>query len=197
MLNIIWPVFIIISIIYAIASGNIEKLNSEIFESCDSAIKLSLTFLGTMCLWNGLMKIVQETTLIDRIKKLLRPLMRILFPRMNKNSKEYEEISMNIIANMLGLGNAATPLGIRAMKTMQEKNDNKKEISDNMAMFIIINTISIQIIPTTIIAIRNSLGSENPNWIIVPVWISTICATVSGIIVSKILIGNRKKKFEK
>ena len=197
MLNIIWPVFIIISIIYAIASGNIEKLNTEIFESCDSAIKLSLTFLGTMCLWNGLMKIVQETTLIDRIKKILRPLMRILFPRMNKNSKEYEEISMNIIANMLGLGNAATPLGIRAMKTMQEKNDNKKEISDNMAMFIIINTISIQIIPTTIIAIRNSLGAENPNWIIVPVWISTICATASGIIVSKILIGNRKKKFEK
>ena len=187
MLNIIWPVFIIISYIYAIYVGKVAEINNSIFESCKSAVDLSITFLGTMCLWTGIMQIAKKTTLITKLANLLRPIMKILFPDIDKNNPVYEEISMNMVANILGLGNAATPLGLKAMKTMQKTNSHKDTLTNSMAMFIIINTASIQVIPTTVIAIRSSLGSSNPTAIIIPVWIA-ICAAIAGIISAKILM---------
>jgi spore maturation protein A len=197
MLNIVWPIFIIISFSYAIFFGNLNNLNSEIFASTESAIKLSINLLGTICLWNGIMQIASKTSIIDKLTKFLKPVINFLFPELRKNSKIQKEISMNMVANILGLGNAATPLGLKAMKSMQEENKQKDRLTDSMAMFIVINTASIQIIPTTVIAIRNSLGSENPTSIIFPVWIATICAAVAGIIAVKILINitnNKEKK---
>lgn len=191
MLNKIWPAFLIISFIYAILNGNIEEFNNSIFTSCAQTVNLILKLFGTMCLWNGLMKIVQETSLMKKLTKFISPLMKILFPKMKKEDKEYKEITINIIANLLGIGNAATPLGLKAMQTMQEKNPQKDKITDSMAMFIVLNTASIQLIPSTVIAVRASLGSVNPSQIIVPVWIATIAADVAGIVASKILM----KKF--
>lgn len=188
MLNIIWPVFIIISYIYAIFIGNVTPINNSIFESCKSAVDLSITFLGTMCLWSGIMKIVQNTTLITRLTSFLKPIMKFLFPDLKKEDEAYKEISMNMVANILGLGNAATPLGLKAMKTMQKANSKKDTLTNSMAIFIIINTASIQIIPTTVIAIRSSLGSTNPTSIIIPVWIATICAAIAGVVSAKILM---------
>ncbi len=188
MLNIIWPIFIIISYIYAIIIGNTLEINNSIFESCQSAVNLSITFLGTMCLWSGIMKIAQKTTLMNKLTNLLSPIMKILFPEIKSNNQAYKEISMNIVANILGLGNAATPLGLKAMKTMQSENFKKDTLSNSMAIFIILNTASIQIIPTTVIAIRSSLGSTNPTSIILPVWIATICAAIAGIASAKILM---------
>lgn len=188
MLNIIWPVFLIISIIFSILMGNINELNSSIFQSTSDAVNLCITLLGTMCLWNGIMQIANKTTFIKKITKLLSPLMKLLFPKIRKDDEVYQEISMNIVANVLGLGNAATPLGIKAMKSMQEKNIDKKVLTNEMATFIVLNTASIQIIPTTVIAIRNSLGSTNPTAIIVPVWVATICAAIAGITATKIFI---------
>lgn len=188
MLNIVWPIFIIISFSYAIFSGNLENLNNSIFESTNSAIKLSIDLLGSMCLWSGIMQIASKTTLIENLTKLLNPLLNFLFPKLKENKKIKKEVSMNIIANILGLGNAATPLGLKAMKSMQEENKNKETLSDTMMMFIVLNTASIQLIPTTVIAIRNSLGSQNPTSIIFPTWISTIIAAVIGITVTKIII---------
>lgn len=188
MLNIIWPIFIIISYIYAIIIGNTLEINNSIFESCQSAVNLSITFLGTMCLWSGIMKIAQKTTLMNKLTNLLSPIMKILFPEIKSNNQAYKEISMNIVANILGLGNAATPLGLKAMKIMQSENSKKDTLSNSMAIFIILNTASIQIIPTTVIAIRSSLGSTNPTSIILPVWIATICAAIAGIASAKILM---------
>lgn len=188
MLNIIWPIFIIISYVYAICVGNVSNINNSIFESCKSAVDLSITFLGTMCLWTGVMNIAKKTTLITKLANGLGPIMKILFPDIKKEEEAYGEISMNMVANILGLGNAATPLGLKAMKTMQKKNLKKDTLSNSMAMFIIINTASIQIIPTTVIAIRTSLGSSNPTAIILPVWIATIGAAVVGVITAKILM---------
>lgn len=193
LLNILWPIFIIISFIYAIFFGNIENLNKSIFSSVEEAVNLSISLLGTMCLWSGIMQIARETTFVNKLSNLLAPVMKFLFPDVKKGSTIYQEISMNIIANLLGLGNAATPLGLKAMKSMQEENTEKDRLTDSMAMFIVINTASIQIIPTTVIAIRNSLGSENPTSIIFPVWIATICAAVCGIIAVKILIKVTRK----
>ena len=191
MLNIIWPVFIIISFAYAIIMGNVQEVNKSIFDSAGSAVELSITFLGTMCLWNGIMKIVQETSLMNKLTTLLKPLMNFLFPELKKESPAKEKISMNIIANILGLGNAATPLGIKAMSELQKENTKKDTLSNSMVMFIVLNTASLQLIPTTVIAIRTSLGSENPSSIIVPVWIATMAAAITAIFITKSLM----KKF--
>ena len=194
MLNKIWPVFIIISFIYAIFSGNLDQLNSSIFTSTSDAINLCISLLGTMCLWSGIMQIANKTTIIDKLMKLLNPIINLLFPEIKQNKQIKKEISMNMIANILGLGNAATPLGLKAMKSMQKENLKKDTLSNSMLMFIVINTASIQIIPTTVIALRNSLGSKDPTQIVFPVWIATICAAIGGIIATKILIRFGKKE---
>ena len=191
MLNILWPVFIIISIVYAIFSGNIENLNNSIFESTESAVNLTLTLIGMTCLWSGIMEIASKTKIIEYLSNFLRPITKKLFLDLNENS--YNNIVMNIIANILGLGNAATPLGLKAMKELQKENKNKEQLSDNMMMLIVLNTASLQIIPTTVISIRSSLGSLNPTKIIFPVWISTICAAIVGIVFTKIIIIYKKK----
>lgn len=191
MLNIIWPAFIIISTIYALVSGNIEELSNGIFDSAESAVQLTLTFFGTICLWNGIMEIAKQTSLMKKLTQVLKPLINFLFPEIKNNHQVYEEISMNIVANLLGLGNAATPLGLKAMKTMQKENPHKDTLTNSMAMFIVINTASIQLIPTNVIAIRNSLGSNAPSEIILQVWVATIVAAVVGITATKLLM----KKF--
>ena len=188
MLNILWPIFIILSVVYAIIFGNIEEVNTGIFNSLSEAVELSLTFLGTICLWSGIMEIDKKTSLINKLNKLLKPFINFLFPDLKNNEIAKQEISMNMIANILGLGNAATPLGIKAMKTMQKENKVKDTLSNSMMMFIVINTASIQLIPTNVIAIRTSLNSQNPTSIIIPVWIATIIAGVVGITLTKILI---------
>lgn len=194
MLNFIWQIFIILSFSYAIFSGNLQNLNSSIFESVESAVNLSITMLGTMCLWSGIIHVATNTKIINIIHKLLKPVIKFLFPEIKHNTKAQNEISMNMVANILGLGNAATPLGLKAMETLQEENEHKETLSNSMIMLIVLNTASIQIIPTTIIAIRSSLGSENPTSIIVPVWIATICAGIAGISITKLLIKYSKKR---
>lgn len=188
MLNTIWPIFIIISFVYAILTGNIEKLNNSIFESTQSTVSTVITLLGTICLWNGIMEIAENTSLIDKIIGWLKPLLKRLFPDIKGNEEIEKEISMNLVANILGLGNAATPLGLKAMNSMQRQNKDKKRLSNSMIMFIVLNTASLQLIPTTVIAIRSSLNSGNPTKIIFPVWIATISAATVAVIVTKICI---------
>ena len=191
MLNIIWPMFIIISFIYAFFSGRIPEVNNSIFESTKSAVELSISLLGTICLWNGIMHIASNTKIVEHLSKILNSIMKKIFPDIKKEDKAHKEITMNIIANIMGLGNAATPLGLKAMKSMQEKNKDKEKLSNSMAMFIVLNTASIQLIPTTVIAIRSSLGSSNPTAMIIPIWIATFLAAISAIFASKVLM----KKF--
>lgn len=191
MLNKIWPFFIIISFIYSIYTGNISNVNNAIFDSAEQTVSLCITLLGTLCLWNGIMNIAVKTSLISKLTGVLKPLIKFLFPDLTNDKKISEEVSMNIVANILGLGNAATPLGLKAISSMQEKNKDKSTLSNSMAMFILINTASLQIIPTTVIALRSSLGSTNPSQIILGVWIATITAFLTAVILGKIL----SKKF--
>ena len=188
MLNKLWPIFIIISISYAIFSGNIESINESIFESAESAVSLALTLIGMTCLWSGIMEVAANTRLIEYLSKLLKPIIKRIFGKINTESESYNNIIMNVVANILELGNAATPLGLKAMKELQKENKDKESLSDNMMMLIVLNTASLQLIPTTIIAIRSSLGSANPTMIIFPVWIATICAAIVGICITKIII---------
>ena len=114
MLNIVWPIFIIISIVFAFFSGNLKELNSSIFESTETAVNLCITLLSTMCLWSGIMQIASKTSAMKKITNFLRPIMKLLFPKLKKDSNLYQEISMNMVANILGLGNAATPLRFKS-----------------------------------------------------------------------------------
>lgn len=188
MLNILWPIFIILSISFSIVNGNLEDLNKAITASTESAVTLTLTLIGSTCLWSGIMEIASNTKIVNILSRLLKVIINKLFQNINKNEMAEKKIIMNIIANILGLGNAATPLGLEAMKELQKENIEKEKLSDNMMMLIILNTASLQIIPTTVIAIRTALNSENPTKIIFPVWISTICAGVVGIVMTKLLI---------
>lgn len=121
MLNYIWPFFILISIIFAFFTGNISNLNISIFESTETAISLCITLVGTMCLWNGIMQIARTTDLIKKITNILQPLIKLLFPKLNRNDDIYKDISMNIVANILGLGNAATPLRFKSNEYIARK----------------------------------------------------------------------------
>lgn len=192
MLNKIWPIFIVISIIFSFFSGNIEKVNNAVFESTENAISVTITLLGTMCLWSGIMNIASNLSLIDKLCNAITPIISFLFPDIKSSKKIKKEISMNIIANFLGLGNAATPLGLKAMNSMQKQNTDKKYMSKSMKMFILINTASIQLIPTTIFAIRKSLGSSNPTIILIPVWCTTLCSAIGGITCLKKLLKRKK-----
>lgn len=195
MLNKIWPAFVIVSIIFSIFSSNITELNNAIFESTESTVSVMLTLIGTMCLWSGIIKIANNLSLINIINKLLSPLINFLFPDLKNNNKIKNEVSMNMVANILGLGNAATPLGLKAIKDMQKNNIKKDELSNSMMMLILINTASLQIIPTTVIALRKSLASQNCTGIIVPVWGATVCAAVAGVIAVKLLIKKDNGSF--
>ena len=195
MLNILWPIFIIISIIYAVISGNIENLNNSIFVETENVVQFSLTLLGMTCLWSGIMEVALNTRIIDCLSKILKPVINFLFKDIEKDDECNKNIIMNIIANILGLGNAATPLGLKAMNALQKHNKEKSTLSDNMIMLIVLNTASLQVIPTTVIAIRNSLGSKNPTMIILPVWIATVCAAIVGVLVTKILIKFNRRKL--
>ncbi len=174
MLNSIWPIFIIISVLYSFLFGNIEMLSNSIFESIDSTVGVIISLAGTMCFWNGMMNIAKSTSIMSKFENLINPLVKKIFPNLKKESPAYKNIALNITSNVLGLGNAATPLGLKAMEELKKENGEKMELSKDMKMFILINTASIQIIPTTVIAIRSSLDSAEPAKMIIPVWIVSI-----------------------
>lgn len=194
MLNYLWPMFIIVSFIFAIISGNVEKLNNSIFESIESVISLSMTLVGTMCLWCGIMEIVKNTSIMNKLTKILRPILLWLFPDARYNKDAMDNISINVVSNILGLGNAATPAGMKAIDSLKESNEDKQSLSDSMMMLIVLNTTSVELMPTTVIAIRQSLNAQNPASIIIPIWISTIVGTMVGIISTKLLIKRDSKK---
>lgn len=185
MLNKIWCFFIVASVVFGLLSGSYQDVNSAVFSSIESTVTLIITLFGSICFWNGIINIVKNTTLINRIKKILNPIISIIFPDINKSSEVYANISMNMTSNLLGLGNASTPCGLKAMEGLQKENINKEKLSNNMMLFMLINTASIQLIPTTIISIRMGLGSKNPSGIIIGVWFASIVTFISMLIITK------------
>lgn len=185
MLNKIWCFFIVVAIIFGLISGTYVDVNNSIFTGIEETVSLMISFIGTISFWNGIMNIIENTSLINKLKNILKPLIKIIFKDINLESEVGENIAMNMTSNILGLGNAATPCGLKAMEELQKENSNKESLSNNMLLFILINTASIQIIPTTIISIRTGLGSQNPSCIILGVWFSSIVAFVAMLVITK------------
>ncbi len=188
MLNKIWCFFILIAIIFSMFNGSYMEVNNSIFESINTSKNLILTLLFNICFWSGIMNIIKHTSLVDKIKNFLKPVLKFIFPEVDTNSDAFKNISMNVVSNLLGLGNASTPAGLKAMEKLQERNLNKEKLSNEMLLFILMNTASIQLIPTNIIGIRMGLGSENPTGIIFGVWISSIITFLFIIVFTKFYI---------
>lgn len=182
MLNYVWSGLVIISIICSVFLGNTEDLSKALVDSGASSIELIITMAGIICLWTGIMKIAVESGLTSVFAKVFSPLLRPLFPNLDKDSDAFKSISMNISANLLGLGNAATPFGLKAMEQLHTLNNKAETASNEMVIFVVMNTASLQLLPTTLASLRQSYGSSAPFEIIVPVWISSACALAAALI---------------
>ena len=172
-MNCIWGAMIIISLVVSLLTGRVEQTAAAAASGAAAAIESCISLLGIMCLWTGLAKIGEKAGLIKVFARAARPVLRLLFPRLDPNGRAAHSIVMNMDANFIGMGNAATPLGINTA-------------SNEMCMFVVINTASIQLLPTTLISMRQTWGSSNPGAVIVPVWIVSICAVSLGVAAAKI-----------
>lgn len=186
-MNKIWPWIMIISLIIGIFNGKVQEMTTTLFESAEASIETCLNILGIVSLWSGLMNIAEKSGLIQKAQKLVYPVIKILFPEVPKNSPAIGNIAMNMTANIIGLGNVATPVGLKAMEELQSINPQKDTLSKAMMMLLVLNMSSIQLIPTTVIALRASFGSENPAEIVIPVIIASFTAVFVGIIIVKIM----------
>lgn len=185
MLNYIWLGMLIIGFIVAIMNGRINEVTQAAMNSAREAVDLSIGLLGIMCLWVGLMSIAEKSGLIRVLARFLKPFLSFLFPGVPRNHPATGAIVMNLVANFLGLGNAATPLGLKAMSELQKLNAKKDTATNAMSMFLILNTSVIQLIPATVIAIRVQYNSANPTEIISTIWVTSACAMIVGIIFAK------------
>lgn len=191
MLNYIWAALMLLSFFCALITGRMPQLSEAILSGAGDAVTLTISMMGMMCLWTGLMKIAQNGGITKFLSKLFYPVFRFLFPGFPQGSKAMDCICMNITANLLGMGNAATPLGIAAMKEMDRAQGHTGTASNAMVLFVLINTASIQLIPTTMGALRAKYGASVPFDVLPAVWIVSIAALIFGICIAKLL---EKKK---
>ena len=186
LVNYIWLFFIVGGILFSLVNGNIDDVTNALFNSADEAVNLALGLISIMSFWLGIMKIIEKSGLIRVINKLLTPMAKFLFPDVPKDHPAMNAILMNMSANLLGMGNAATPFGIKAMQNLQELNDKKDRATDSMCTFLAINTSSITLIPTTVLGIRAAAGSQEPTEIVGTTLIATICSATAAITADKV-----------
>ena len=189
MVNKIWALFFIIGIIVSVINGNLEGLNEVLLGSAKEAFDMILKLFPVMALWLGITKIASVSGLLNKMSRLISPVLGKLFPEIPKGHASLSLITSNVIANFFGLGNAATPFGLKAMQKLQEINPKKDTASRSMITFLVLNTSGLTLIPTTIISLRMMYGSKNPTEIVLGCIIATTCSTVAGMLMDK-----KKKK---
>jgi len=187
MLNVIWVIMVFSGIITSVITGRTKEVSDAILSSCGQAVNLTIVMLGAMCLWSGLMKVAEKAGIVDALARLLKGVFRFLFPGIPKGHPANGAIAMSLSADLLGLGNAATPLGILAMKELSGINGTSPVASNAMVMFGVITAACIQLIPSTVLIIRHQAGSAYPSSIIPCVWIASLVSALTGIIAAKVL----------
>lgn len=187
-----------VSIIFAVFRGTMPEVSSAILDKSGEAVELVISICGVMCLWCGLMKVAERAGLVEKLSKLLSPIVGLLFRNIKKGGKAAGFITMNLAANILGLGNASTPLGIQAMRAISEENGAEDgTATDDMIMLAVLNTASLQILPTTAAALRTANGCQTPLDILPCVWIVSIYAAVTAVLSAKLMgaYSRRKKRI--
>lgn len=186
MMNYVWVIIIIFSFFCAIATNNMPSLSSAVISGGTEAITLVLKLTGIICFWKGLMAIAEKSGLTQIISNMLKPVLKLLFPKL-KDEKAKNAISMNLTANLLGLGNAATPLGLEAMKRLQENSLKKDTATDEMVRFVVLNSAALHLVPTTVALLRHEFGSQNPMEILLPSIVTSFFSVTVGVLMTFIL----------
>ena len=186
-MNYIWFFIILVSIISAAVTGRMENLINAVLSSAQKAIEVAIYLAGIMAFWLGIMRIAEKSKLVNLISKFFSPAAKFLFPSVPKDSPVIGDIAMNFTANAIGVSNAATPMGIQALKGLQELNKNKKSASNDMCMLVGMNTAAFQLVPATVIAVLAANGAKNPTEIVFPTLIVTSVSFLSAIVIAKIL----------
>ncbi|MBT2737999.1 nucleoside recognition domain-containing protein [Bacillus sp. ISL-7] len=194
MVNYIWVFMTVVGFIFALINGTMAEVNKAIFDGAKEAVTLCIGLISVLVFWLGMMRIAEESGLLERLSKLFRPLVKRLFPDVPVSHPAMGYILSNMISNMFGLGNAATPLGIKAMEELKKLNGGKDSASRSMVTFLAINTASITIIPTTVIAIRINYHSASPTEIVVPTIIATIISALGAILIDRYFYYRRSRK---
>lgn len=185
MVNLIWACMAAFGILYAMFNGTMEEVNKAIIESAGDAVTLSIGLISILVFWLGIMKIAEEAGILKVLTKLMRPLIEKIFPEIPKNHPAMGYILSNFTANFFGLGNAATPLGLKAMQEMKKLNHNSDTASRSMITFLAINTSSLTLIPTTVIAIRMQYNSKSPTEIVITTLIASLAGVTSAILIDR------------
>lgn len=194
MINIIWMLLFVVGFLYAAFNGTMEEVNKAIFAGGKEAIAVSIGLISVLVFWLGLMKIGEESGLLNKLTSMFRPVVKKLFPEVPADHPAMGYILSNIVANIFGLGNAATPMGIKAMEQLKKLNNNKNSASRSMITFLAINTSSLTIIPTTVIAIRMQYQSHSPTEIVGTTIVATILSTTAAILIDRFFYYRRKRR---
>lgn len=187
MLNYIWGFMIIIGVIYGAITGKMPELTNAALDSAKEAVTLCITMVGIMSFWTGIMEVARTSGIISQATRLIRPFINFMFPNIPDGHSAKEHITTNIIANVLGLGWAATPAGLKAMESLSELNKTPGVASNEMCTFLIMNISSLQLISVNILAYRSQYGAVNPASVVAPGILATVITTISGIIFAKIM----------
>ena len=181
----LWTGMVLVSLIFGALTGNLSSLSAAALEGAQSAVELCFTMCGVMCLWTGVMELMDQCALTDKIAALFRPLLRRLLPQASRDSETLAAVSANLSADLLGLGNAATPLGIRAARRMSRGCGGVA--SNELCLLVVLNTASIQLLPTTLAGVRASLGASDPFDIMPCVWLVSLLSVLAGLFAAKVL----------
>ncbi|MBP1542667.1 MAG: spore maturation protein A [Oscillospiraceae bacterium] len=186
----------LLAVIYGIINGRTAEMSAAVLEGAGSAVELILSLCGVMCLWCGVMKVAEKSGIVAKVAGLLSPVVGVLFRGIKKGGRASQLIAMNITANLLGLGNASTPLGLSAMQALKEEEQSTDTATDNMVMLTVLNTASLQLIPTTAAALRAAHGAARPMEILPSVWIVSVYSAAVAIGAAKLMayIGRRRKR---
>ena len=194
MMNIVLAVLLIFSFVTAAFTGRMEELSSAALSGCGEAVTLAISLTGMLCLWSGLMEIARRCCLTEKLAVLFRPVTRFLFPTVRQGSAAMSAICMNLSANLLGLGNAATPLGLAAMRELQKENPDPATASAPMVTFVVLNTASLQLVPTTCAVLRQQAGSAAPMEILPAVWLTGAAALAAALLAERLLRGKERRR---
>lgn len=184
-MNYIWCGMVLFSFIAAAVNGCMEETAAAAFDGAAMSVSTALSLAGTLCFWTGILRIAEKSGVSEKFRRLLSPVIKRLFPNSGEKAREY--ITMNIAANMLGMGNAATPMGIKAMNELDRENKNPLYASAAMCLFVVLNTTSFQLLPSTVIALRTACGSEKPFAVILPIWITSAVSVTAAVTAAKLI----------
>ncbi|WNS74087.1 nucleoside recognition domain-containing protein [Bacillus sp. DTU_2020_1000418_1_SI_GHA_SEK_038] len=194
MINIIWALMALIGIVFAMVNGTMNEVNEAVFKGAAEAVTLCIGLISILVFWLGMMKIAENAGLLNKLSQVFKPIVKRLFPEVPTNHPAMGYILSNMMANMFGLGNAATPLGIKAMEELKNLNGGKNEATRSMITFLAINTSSITLIPTMVIAIRMKYESVSPTEIVGPTLIASISSAIGAILIDRYFYYRRTRK---